>query len=140
MSPLPRSALVSSYGHTTVTLSSANSFSYDKVKMTFQQYTDQHTGPQSVHTLGNGKLSYCKSSGIGRYNLQLCFQRRSTCSGITTTRSGLTSCRSTLPRPTPSPATPPHSPSASRGQAPACPSTHTGTIQYTASLSAVLRS
>ena len=56
MSPLPRSALVSSYGHTTVTLSSANSYSYDKVKMTFQQYCDQHTGPQSVHTLGNGKL------------------------------------------------------------------------------------
>ena len=58
LSPLPRSALVSAYGHTTVTLSSANSYSYDKVKMTFQQYTDQHTGPQSVHTLGNGKLSF----------------------------------------------------------------------------------
>ena len=48
-----RSSLLSEYGHTTVTLSSANSYSYEKVKMTFEEYCDKHTGPQNIKTLGN---------------------------------------------------------------------------------------
>lgn len=44
---------MSEFGHTTVTLSSANSYSYEKVKMSFRQYCDDHTGPQSIKTLGN---------------------------------------------------------------------------------------
>ena len=30
----------------------------DAAGRSVEQYTDQHTGPQSVHTLGNGKLSF----------------------------------------------------------------------------------
>jgi len=48
-----KAELISSYGHTTVTLSSANSYSYEKVKMSFSEYCDKHTGPQSINTLGN---------------------------------------------------------------------------------------
>ena len=50
-----RSNLLSSYGDTTVTLSSANSYSYDKVKISFSDYCEQHTGPQNIETLGNGE-------------------------------------------------------------------------------------
>merc|ERR1719154_626181 len=49
-----KSSLLSSYGHTTVTLSSANTYSYDKKEITFKEYCDKHTGPQGIHTLGNG--------------------------------------------------------------------------------------
>ena len=52
---MSRSSLIESYGHTTVTLSSANSYSYQKVKMTFEEYCDKHTGPQNIKTMGNGK-------------------------------------------------------------------------------------
>lgn len=48
-----KSNLISSYGHTIVTLSSANTHSYDKKEITFKEYCEQHTGPQSTTTLGN---------------------------------------------------------------------------------------
>ena len=46
--------MISSYGDTTVTLSSANSFSYEKVKISFSQYCQDYTGAQKLETLGNG--------------------------------------------------------------------------------------
>ena len=51
---LDRSNLISTYGDTTVTLSSANSYSYEKVKISFSQYCEDYTGPQNLQTLGNG--------------------------------------------------------------------------------------
>ena len=50
-----RSTLIDTYGHTTVTLSAANTHSYDKKKITFKEYCDTHIGPQSLSTPGNGK-------------------------------------------------------------------------------------
>ena len=52
---LDRSNLISTYGDTTVTLSSANSYSYEKVKISFSQYCEDYTGPQNLQTLGNGQ-------------------------------------------------------------------------------------
>ena len=38
-----------------MTLSSANSYSYEKVKISFSDYCEKHTGPQNIETLGNGE-------------------------------------------------------------------------------------
>ncbi|XP_076033788.1 jmjC domain-containing protein 8-like isoform X2 [Oratosquilla oratoria] len=48
-----RSALLDRYGHTTVRLSSANSYSYDKRDITFDTYCTNHIHPQKPSTLGN---------------------------------------------------------------------------------------
>ncbi|XP_047486050.1 jmjC domain-containing protein 8-like [Penaeus chinensis] len=48
-----RSALLEGYGHTTVRLSSANSYSYDKRDVTFNEYCVRHVHPQKLTTLGN---------------------------------------------------------------------------------------
>jgi len=48
-----KSTLIDTYGHTTVTLSAANTHSYDKKKITFKEYCDTHIGPQSLSTPGN---------------------------------------------------------------------------------------
>lgn len=49
-----RSALLEGYGHTTVRLSSANSYSYAKKDVTFNEYCVSHVHPQKLTTLGNG--------------------------------------------------------------------------------------
>jgi len=48
-----RKQLVSSYGGTTITLSSANSHSYEKRKISFSEYCDRYVGPQELHTPAN---------------------------------------------------------------------------------------
>ncbi|XP_068223421.1 jmjC domain-containing protein 8-like [Palaemon carinicauda] len=48
-----RKALLDGYGHTTVRLSSANSYSYAKRDISFQDYCSNHVHPQKLSTLGN---------------------------------------------------------------------------------------
>jgi len=48
-----RSRLLSDYGHTWITLSAANTHSYDKKKVTFTDYCHSYTGPQRLDTPGN---------------------------------------------------------------------------------------
>lgn len=48
-----RSALLEGYGHTTVRLSSANSYSYAKRDITFRDYCLKHVNPQKLSSLGN---------------------------------------------------------------------------------------
>ncbi|XP_071545188.1 jmjC domain-containing protein 8-like isoform X2 [Panulirus ornatus] len=46
-----RSALLEGYGHTTIRLSSANSYSYVKRDISFQDYCDHHIHPQKLSAL-----------------------------------------------------------------------------------------
>lgn len=48
-----RPALMDGYGHTTIRLSSANSYSYAKRDVTFHEYCEKHTHSQKLDTLGN---------------------------------------------------------------------------------------
>ncbi|KAG7153676.1 JmjC domain-containing protein 8-like [Homarus americanus] len=47
-------ALLERYGHMTIRLSSANSYSYAKRDISFRDYCDHHLHPQQLTTLGNG--------------------------------------------------------------------------------------
>ncbi|XP_042208970.1 jmjC domain-containing protein 8-like [Homarus americanus] len=46
-------ALLERYGHMTIRLSSANSYSYAKRDISFRDYCDHHLHPQQLTTLGN---------------------------------------------------------------------------------------
>ncbi|KAK3860481.1 hypothetical protein Pcinc_033472 [Petrolisthes cinctipes] len=48
-----RSPLMDGYGHTTIRLSSANSYSYEKQDVTFEEYCTSHLNPQRLSTFGN---------------------------------------------------------------------------------------
>lgn len=48
-----RRRLLSDYGHTTVTLSAANTHSYEKRAVTFREYCTKYTGPQRLDTPAN---------------------------------------------------------------------------------------
>lgn len=48
-----RPALMDGYGHTTIRLSSANSYSYAKRDVTFHEYCEKHTHSQNLDSLGN---------------------------------------------------------------------------------------
>ncbi|KAK8747922.1 hypothetical protein OTU49_016232 [Cherax quadricarinatus] len=48
-----RSVLLNNYGHMTVRLSSANSYSYAKKDMSFKDYCNHHIHPQQLSALGN---------------------------------------------------------------------------------------
>ncbi|XP_066986643.1 jmjC domain-containing protein 8-like [Macrobrachium rosenbergii] len=48
-----RRALLDGYGHTTVRLSSANSYSYAKRDISFEDYCSDYVHPQKLSTLGN---------------------------------------------------------------------------------------
>ena len=45
------------YGHTTVKLSSANTYSYDKQIISFEEYCGQFLKPQNPKAFANGKES-----------------------------------------------------------------------------------
>ena len=50
-----RASLLEAYGHTTIRLSSANSYSYAKRDVSFKDYCHEHVKPQKLEILGNGK-------------------------------------------------------------------------------------
>ncbi len=49
-----RERLLSDWGHTTVRLSSANSYSYEKRDVSFEHYCGKMVGPQRLDTKANG--------------------------------------------------------------------------------------
>ena len=60
--------LLKSFGSSIVTLSSANSYSYEKRDITFETYANEMMGPQKLETLANGELwshysFWCKTTG-----------------------------------------------------------------------------
>ena len=57
-----KSFLLKLLGSSVVRLSSANTYSYDKIDVTFSHYVENHLKPQDLRTQGNGEI--CMTNGI----------------------------------------------------------------------------
>ncbi|XP_023584106.1 jmjC domain-containing protein 8 isoform X1 [Trichechus manatus latirostris] len=96
-----RERLLALFGDSVVRLSTANTFSYQKVDLPFQEYVEQLLHPQDPTSLGNGEPRLSGGDGGGTWvsgfqsPLVLCWQTRCTSSATTTSLNGRRSSATT---------------------------------------------
>ena len=67
-----RNRLLADYGHTSITLSAANTHSYEKRVVTFKDYCEKHTGPQRLSTPANETFYFSKTFFVFSFFVLLC--------------------------------------------------------------------